>query len=57
MPVADGVDERQQYVKARVQDAVETSQPLDDVCALLRHDDRRLRDDDEDEEREDQQRD
>ena len=55
--VADDVDERQQHVESRVQDAVKPSQPLDDVRALLRNDDRRLRDDDQHEEREDQQRD
>jgi hypothetical protein len=44
-------------VKTGVQNAVEAAQPLDHVCALLRNDDRRLRDDDEHEEGEDQQRD
>ena len=56
MPVADDVDERQQHVKAGVQDAVKAPEPLDDVRALLRNDDGRLRDDDEHEEGEDQQR-
>ena len=54
--VADDVDERQQHVKAGVQDAVKPSEPLDDVRALLRNDDGRLRNDDEHEDREDQQR-
>ena len=44
-------------VKTGIQNAMEAPQPLDDVGALLRNDDRRLRDDDEHEEGEDQQRD
>ena len=51
VPVADHVDERHQDVEAGVERAGELAQALDDVGALLRHDDRRLRDDDDDQER------
>ena len=47
------VDERHQDVEAGVQRAAVAAEPLDDVRALLRHDDRRLGDDDEDEQGED----
>ena len=53
--VADDIDERQQHVKARAQRAVKPAEALDDVRALLRHDDRRLRDDDEHEQGEDEE--
>lgn len=49
MPVADGVEERHQHVKARPQGSPVLPEPLHDVGALLRHDDGGLRDDDEDE--------
>ena len=51
--VADAVDERHQDVEAGVQRAAVAAEPLDDVGALLRHDNRRLGDDDEDEQGED----
>ena len=47
MPVADDVEERNQDVKPGMQHAGKPAEPLDDVRALLRDDDRRLRNDDE----------
>ena len=51
MPVANGVHEREQDVKAGPERAGEPAEPLDDVRALLRYDDRRLRDRDQHEKR------
>ena len=51
VPVADDVDERHEEMEAGVERRVVASEALDDVGALLRHDDRRLEEDEQDEQR------